>query len=57
MATTSNASGQQKQAAAYFLSIGKPGSDPSDEFIKRFANHIPPVRKASASSSSRQGGR
>src|ERR1700676_2637782 len=41
-----NASGQQKRAAVYCLSIGE-NADPSDEFIKRFANHNPPVRKIS----------
>jgi len=43
-----NASSQQKDAHDYFLSIGEHESDPSDEFMKRFAGHRPPVRKASA---------
>jgi hypothetical protein len=41
-----NSSGQQKRASVYCLSIGE-NTDPSDEFIKRFANHSPPVRKIS----------
>ncbi len=44
-----NASGQQKDAHDYFLSIGEHESDPSEDFMKRFAGHKPPVRKASAS--------
>jgi hypothetical protein len=45
-----NASGQQKSAHAYCLAIlvGSKDSDPSDQFVKRFAHHKPPVRKASA---------
>jgi hypothetical protein len=43
-----NASGQQTNAHAYFLSIGHKGDDPTEEFIKRFADHKPPVRKVSA---------
>lgn len=42
-----NASGQQKRAAMYCLSVGQNGIDPSDEFMKRFANHKPPIRKRS----------
>jgi len=41
-----NASGQQKRAAVYCLSIGE-NADPSDEFIKRFAEYKPTVRKIS----------
>ena len=41
-----NASGQQKRAGVYCLSIGE-NTDPSDEFIKRFAESKPPVRKIS----------
>jgi hypothetical protein len=44
-----NASGQQKTAKVYFLGVGEKATDPSDDFMKRFANHKPPVRKASAS--------
>ena len=44
-----NASSQQKKAQAYFLGVGD-RDDPTDEFMKRFANHKPPVRKASACS-------
>src|SRR5689334_427177 len=44
-----NASGQQQSAHDYYLAIGDKDSDPSDEFMKRFAHHKPPVRKASAS--------
>jgi hypothetical protein len=45
-----NASGQQKTAHAYCLSImvGGKDLDPPVEFIKRFAHHKPPVRKWSA---------
>lgn len=45
-----NASGQQKTAHAYCLAIltGEKDSDPSSEFMKRFAHHKPPIRKASA---------
>lgn len=43
------ASGQQKTAKVYFLGVGEKATDPSDEFMKRFADHKPPVRKASAS--------
>ncbi|MEJ2444831.1 MAG: hypothetical protein P8Y42_15525 [Exilibacterium sp.] len=42
-----NASGQQQKAKAYYLQIGEK-DDPSDVFIKRFDEHKPPVRKASA---------
>ena len=42
-----NASGQQKKAKAYYLQIGEKG-DPSDAFMKRFAEHKSPVRKVSA---------
>ena len=41
-----NASGQQKRAAVYCLSIGE-NTDPSDEFSKRFVEFEPPVRKIS----------
>ncbi len=41
-----NASGQQKQAAVYCLSIGE-NADPSDEFMRRFAEYKTPVRKRS----------
>jgi hypothetical protein len=45
-----NASGQQKTAHAYCLSImvGEKDSDPLEQFMKRFAHHKPPVRKWSA---------
>ncbi len=33
--------------AALFLFIGKPGADPSDEFMSRFAGMNPPVKKGS----------
>jgi hypothetical protein len=32
-----------------FISVGENGGDPSDEFMKRFADHKPPVRKESSS--------
>ncbi len=43
-----NASGQQKTAHAYYLALGEKDADPSDQFMKRFTHHRPPVRKASA---------
>ena len=46
-----NASALQKNAKVYFLRIDKNKSDPSDAFMKRFAEHNPPVRKVSACSS------
>jgi hypothetical protein len=47
-----NASGQQKRATVYCLSVGEKHvgekhTDPFDEFMKRFADHKPPVRKRS----------
>jgi len=42
-----NVSGQQKRAKVYFLSVGEKYGDPSDEFLKRFADNQPPVRKRS----------
>ncbi len=42
-----NASGQQKKATVYCLSVGKGRSDPSEDFMRRFADHKPPVRKVS----------
>jgi len=44
-----NASAQQKNAKVYFLGVGEKANDPSDAFMKRFTDHKPPVRKASAS--------
>jgi hypothetical protein len=44
-----NASGQQTNAKVYFLGVGEKATDPSDAFMKRFVDHKPPVRKASAS--------
>ena len=43
-----NVSGQQKRAKVYFLAVGEKSGDPSDELLKRFADHQPPVRKRSA---------
>lgn len=45
-----NASGQQSKTHAYCLGIvvGEKKIDPSDQFMKRFAHHKPPVRRASA---------
>lgn len=40
-----NSSAVQQNAKAYFLSIEN--KDPSQEFLSRFANHSPPVRKGS----------
>jgi hypothetical protein len=43
-----NASGQQQKAKVYFLQIGeKDKGDPSDQFMKRFVQHKPSVRKVS----------
>ncbi|HYE30815.1 MAG TPA: hypothetical protein VEH27_05275 [Methylomirabilota bacterium] len=53
-----NNSGQKNEAAAYYLQLFKDepqrfgfdhskGVDPSDAFMESFANHVPPVRKAS----------
>jgi hypothetical protein len=44
-----NGSGQQQSAKVYFIGVGEKASDPSDAFMRRFADHKPPVRKASAS--------
>lgn len=41
-----NSSIQANKAAVYCLSVEK-GSDPPDAFVKRFAGHIPRVRKIS----------
>lgn len=49
---THNASGQQTNAQVYFVKVGEKGGDPTDEFMKRFADHKPPVRKVSARSAS-----
>ena len=46
-----NASGQQTNAAAYFLELGD--SDPNDAFISRFEGHHPPVKKRSQCSTER----
>lgn len=52
-----NVSGQQQNAKVYFLSIGTlSGSrDPSDEFMKRFQGHKPPVKKVSQAIASVEG--
>ena len=42
-----NVSGQQKKAKVYSLAVGEKYSDPSDQFMKRFADNQPPVRKRS----------
>lgn len=49
---THNSPGLEKRAKAYYLGIGLKTADPSDEFLKRFANQKPPVRKRSAASMS-----
>lgn len=41
-----NASGQQELAKSYFLSV-EDGKDPEDEFMKRFTDHLPSVKKFS----------
>jgi hypothetical protein len=43
-----NASGQQWTASAYFLEVNQGDGEPSDEFMRRFADHKPPARKKSA---------
>jgi hypothetical protein len=43
-----NASAQQQTAHDYYLAVGEEGADPSDEFMRRFADHKPLVHKASA---------
>jgi hypothetical protein len=40
-----NASGQQQNAPAYFLTLF--GHDPDPEFLARFKDHKPPVQKGS----------
>ena len=40
-----NASGQQQNSPAYYLSLF--GKDPTPEFLARFKNNKPPVRKGS----------
>ena len=48
-----NASGLQQKAGVYFLSlwgVGEDGKDPSDDFMRRFAGHTPPVKKFSRAS-------
>jgi hypothetical protein len=44
-----NASGQRQNATFYFLSYGK-DKEPGDDFIVRFKDHKPPVKKRSQSS-------
>lgn len=46
-----NASGQKQGAKVYFLSLGWK-TDPSDEFMARFAGNTPPVKKVSEADSS-----
>jgi len=45
-----NGSGQQQAAHIYFIgiTIGTNRVEPSNEFMKRFANHMPPVKRLSA---------
>ena len=50
-----NDSYQQKRAKVFFLSVGEKDADPSDQLVKRFADHTPPVRKISASTVDSQG--
>lgn len=47
---THNSAGLEKRAKAYYLGIGLKTADPSDEFLKRFTNQKPPVKKRSAAS-------
>src|SRR5262245_40929716 len=44
-----NASALQKSAEVYFIGFGQKAADPSDNFMKRFADNKPPVRKSSDS--------
>ena len=39
-----NNSALQQKAGAYYLSLGS-GQDPSDDFMRRFKGHKPPVKK------------
>lgn len=51
-----NASGMKQNAKVYFLSLGEEKrTDPSDEFMKRFADHKPSVKKVSSSTGGPQG--
>jgi hypothetical protein len=47
-----NASGQQTNAQIDFLQVGVKCGDPTDAFLKRFAENKPPVRMVSASNGS-----
>jgi len=49
-----NGSGQQKNAKVYFLSINQT-SDPGDDFMNRFKDNKPPVRKVSQATVSADG--
>ena len=40
--------GQKNSAAVYCLSVGEKYADPSEQLMKRFAGHTPPVRPVSA---------
>ena len=40
-------SGQQTEPRIFFLQVGEKDGDPTDEFIKRFADIKPPVQKGS----------
>ena len=40
----------EKRIVAFYLSVGEKDQDPSDEFMKRFVDHKPSVRKVSACS-------
>jgi hypothetical protein len=42
-----NGSGLQKKAKVYFIELGEESTDPTGEFLKRFAGNRPPVRKGS----------
>jgi len=41
------ASAERLGVKAYYLSLGENEADPSDEFMKRFADNKPPVKKQS----------
>jgi hypothetical protein len=47
-----NASGQRTNSQVYFIEVGEKGGDPTEQFMKRFAKHKPPVRKVSACNAS-----
>lgn len=47
-------SARRKSVKVFFLAIGENDADPTDEFMKRFEGHQPPVRKMSQRSFDRR---